>query len=115
MKKHIIIFLTLALLLLQSCYCYQVVNKDGARAIQKKYKIKQSSKLEKVRLIASTDSTITVRNKKNVERTVVIKNLKKIKKRYFSYTKTALLPVGVVVVGITAVLAIGGSHFGPSF
>lgn len=115
MKIHTIIFLTVALLLLQSCYCYQVVNKDGVHAINKKYKIKQSSKLEKVRLIASTDSTITVRNKNNVERTVANKDLKKIKKRYFSYTKTALLPVGVVVVGITAVLAIGGNHFGPNF
>ena len=76
----------------------------------KKYKIKQANKYEKVRLLSSTDSTITVNNAKKTENTIAKNDIKKIKKRRFSIIKTALLPVGIAVGGVVIIVAFGGGY-----
>lgn len=106
MKKSII-YILLFSFLLQSCYSYRLVDKNSKLVIGKKYKIKQSNKYQKIRLLSSTDSTITVRNNKNIETTITKNDIKTLKKRRFSITKTALLPVGVAAVGIFTILAVG--------
>ncbi|MBC7641359.1 MAG: hypothetical protein H7174_03330 [Flavobacterium sp.] len=107
MKKSII-YILLVSFLLQSCFSYRIIDKNRNLAIGKKYKIKQFKKYDKVRLLSSTDSTITVRNDRNIENIISKKDIQIIKKRHFSVIKTALLPVGVAIVGVATVLAVGG-------
>jgi len=100
--------------LFQSCFSYRVIDKNSNFIANKKYKIKLSNKYQKVTLLSSTDSTITVNNNKNIETTISLNDIKKIKKRHFSYTKTTLLPVGVAVIGVVIILAVGeGNLYSP--
>jgi hypothetical protein len=95
--KNIFSLLIITSLLLQSCFSYRVIDKNSNLALGKKYKIKQSNRYENVRLLSATDSTITFKNDRNRVNTMVKNDIKTIKKRHFSATKTVLLPVGVVV------------------
>jgi predicted small secreted protein len=106
MKKSII-YILLVSFLLQSCFSYRVIDKNSDLAIGKKYKIKQSNKYEKVRLLASTDSTITVSNNKNIENTIAKNNIKVIKKRKFSVGKTTILVTSTLLGGATLLVADG--------
>jgi hypothetical protein len=103
MKSKTIILIAFSLLL-QSCYSYRVIDKDSNLLIGKKYKIKQSDKYEKVRLLSSTDSTITVNNNKNIENTISLNDIKVIKKREFSEIKTGAIVAPTAIVGILAIL-----------
>ncbi|MEC4049192.1 hypothetical protein OX284_007105 [Flavobacterium sp. SUN046] len=40
-----------------------------------------------------------------------MKDIKIIKKRHFSLTKTVLLPIGIVIVVVGTIIAVDGSHF----
>jgi hypothetical protein len=112
MRKSIIHILLLSFLL-QSCYSYRVIDKNSKLAIGKKYKVKQLNKYEKVRLLSITDTTIIVSNNKNSQNTIDLNDIKIIKKRHFSVTKTVLLPIGIVIVGVGTIIAVDGSHFTP--
>ena len=107
MKKSILIII-LTSLLFSSCFSYRVVDKNSSLAEGKKYKIQLSKHYEKVKLLSNTDSTITVINKNSLEKTIAKTDILKIKKRRFSIIKTALLPVGIVVVSVTTIIAVGG-------
>ena len=109
--KKIFSLLIIISLLLQSCVSYRIIDKNSDLALGKKYKIKQYNLYEKVRLLLTTDSTITVKNDRNRVNTIVKNDIKTIKKRHFSVIKTALLPVGVAVVGVGLFLA---TYKGPS-
>lgn len=109
MQKSIL-YIVLLSFLLQSCFSYKTVDKNGEFVMGKKYKIKQANKYEKVRLLSSTDSTITVNNAKKTENTIAKNDIKKIKKRRFSIIKTALLPVGIAVGGVVIIVAFGGGY-----
>ena len=98
--KKIFSLLIVISLLLQSCFSYKVIDKNSNLAAGKKYKIKQSSSYKKVRLLSTTDSTITFKNDRNRVITIAKTATKTIKKRHFSITKTALLPVGIAIVGV---------------
>lgn len=106
MKSKIIILIAISLLL-QSCYSYKNIDKNSNLAMGKKHKINQSNKYEKVRLLSSTDSTITVINNKNIETTISIKEIKTIKKRKFSVGKTAIL-VTSSLLGVGTILVLEG-------
>ncbi|MBC7524215.1 MAG: hypothetical protein H7239_07235 [Flavobacterium sp.] len=111
MRKSILYILLLSFLL-QSCYSYREIDKSSTLVIGKKYKIKQSNKYEKVRLLSFSDSTITVSNNKNSQNTIAIKDINKIKKRHFSVTKTVLLPIGILVVTASvAVIIVSSGNF----
>ncbi len=111
MRKSIIYILLLSFLL-QSCYSYRLIDKDSELAVGKKYKIQQSNDYEKVRLLSVSDSTITVNKSKNSQKTIAVKDITKIKKRHFSVIKTALLPVGILVVvaGLATIIVISNSN-----
>ncbi len=106
MKSKIIILIAISLLL-QSCYSYKVIDKNSNLTIGKKYKIKQSKKYEKVRLLASTDSTITIKNNINIETTIAITDIKVIKKRKFSVGKTAIFVTSSILGGGTILILDG--------
>lgn len=109
MQKSIL-YIVLLSFLLQSCFSYKTVDKNSEFVMGKKYNIKQANKYEKVRLLSSTDSTITVNNAKKTENTIAKNDIKKIKKRHFSIIKTALLPVGIAVGGVVIIVAFGGGY-----
>ncbi len=109
MQKYIL-YIVLLSFLLQSCFSYKTVDKNSEFVMGKKYNIKQANKYEKVRLLSSTDSTITVNNAKKTENTIAKNDIKKIKKRHFSIIKTALLPVGIAVGGVVIIVAFGGGY-----
>lgn len=105
MRKLIMCILLLTFLL-QSCYSYKVIDIKSNLAVGEKYKIKLSNKFEKIRLVSSTDSTITINNNKKVEVIISKNDIKSIKKRQFSITKTILFPIGIVVTTIGLGVAI---------
>ena len=114
MKKSIFILITISLLL-QSCYRYRVIDKNSNLIDNKKYKIKLTNKYQKVRLLSSTESKITIIDNKRIECTIAKNDIKVIKKRQFSYTKTTLLPIGIVVVGVATIFAVGESQGSSGF
>lgn len=102
------IILIVITFLLQSCYSYKVIDViKTPLVVGKKYKIKQSNKYENVRLLSSTESTITVSNVKNVQNTISLKDIKKIKKRKFSVGKTAIFVITTLLGGATIIVADG--------
>lgn len=104
MKRNFSLLMIISLLL-QSCFSYRVIDKNSNLALGKKYKIKQSKYYQNVRLLSTTDSTITVKNERNRVNTIVKNDIKAIKKRHFSATKTVLLPIGIVVVFVGLIVA----------
>jgi hypothetical protein len=114
MKSKTIILIAISLLL-QSCYSYKVIDKNSNLTIGKKYKIKQANKYEKVRLLASTDSTLIVIDNKEIETTITKKDIRVIKKGHFSFTKSAALYIGVTVGVSAAAFASGAVKIGPDF
>ena len=104
-------FIILLSFLFQSCYSYKVIDKNSTLAIEKKYKIKQGTKYEKVLLLSSTDSSITVKNHKNLQNTIPKKEIQTIKKRRFSVAKTALLLLGIAAVAVVTLVAFSGGDF----
>jgi hypothetical protein len=109
--KISIIFILLLSLLLQSCYSYRVIDKNNNFIANKKYKIKLTNKYQKVIILSSTDSTITVVDNKNIESTIVKNDIKTIKKRYFSVSKTVLFPIGVGITSLGVALIISPPNF----
>ncbi len=111
--KKTIIYILLISFLLQSCFSYKSIDINSQLPVERKYKIKQSNKYENVRIISTTDSTITVSNNKKTINIIAKKDIKVIKKRHFSVLKTALLPVVVSAVGVVGIIVIGKPDFGP--
>ena len=114
MKNQRIVICFLLTILLQSCYSYRVIDKNINFIANKKYKIKLTNKYQKVILLSSTDSTITVVDNKNIESTIAKNDIKTIKKRYFSVSKTVLLPIGIGVTALSVALIIDPPNFYPS-
>lgn len=115
MKKTSIYFLLSLTLLLQSCYSYRKISINQNLVENKKYKIKRFDVYEKVRLLSSTDSIVTVIGNKKVKYTIAREDIKEIKKRHLSATKLVLLPFGIAIVSITAIFAFGHPNVGPNF
>ena len=111
MKKSILIII-LTSLLFSICFSYRVADKNSSLAEGKKYKIQLSKHYEKVKLLSSTDSTITVINTNSLEKTMAKTDILKIRKRHFSIIKTALLPIGIVVVAVGIIFASYKPQFG---
>ena len=110
MKNTMIILIALSFLL-QSCYSYKVIDVHKTPLIaEKKYKIMQSNKYENIRLLSSTESTVTVSNLKNVQNTIAIKDIKKMKKRKFSVAKTSVLVITSLLGGAIIIVADGLSN-----
>jgi hypothetical protein len=107
-----ILVLIATTLLLQSCFSYKVADINSNPAIGEKYKIKQSTNYEKVKVLSATDSSITVINN-NKESTIAKKDIKIIKKRHYSVIKTALLPgIALILIIIIAIASDNLIHIG---
>ncbi len=107
-----ILVLIATTLLLQSCFSYRVADINSNPAIGEKYKIKQSTNYEKVKVLSATDSSITVINN-NKESTIAKKDIKIIKKRHYSVIKTALLPgIALILIIIIAIASDNLIHIG---
>ena len=99
MKDKIILLLSISIML-QSCYSYKTINLNSENLVVGKiYKIQQNRKLEKVKLKSITDSSIVVK-KGNIESKIAISDIRKIKKRKFSATKTVLLVTTLTVASV---------------
>jgi hypothetical protein len=99
MKKNSIL-LALISFLVQSCVSYIPVRDFSKLEVGKHYKVKVENKTTKVILKNISDSTIIVSNK-NIDNTVAISKIEKIKRRKFSIAKTVVLvPTTVVAIAL---------------
>lgn len=105
MKNYILLLVSI-FFVMQSCTSYRAVSNDAPTFISgKKYKIKQSEKWMKVKVVSSDSTTIKVQH--NSETKIIDRaSVTQVKQRKFSVIKTvALIPVVVTTVAVGIYMA----------
>jgi hypothetical protein len=102
--KTSIIYLIAISFLFQSCYTYKAIDlKDDALFSGRNYKISQTNKSEKVKLLFVNDSTLVV-SKNDIQKNIPISKITEIKEEKFSTPKTLGL---LATLGLTTIIVVG--------
>lgn len=104
--NKLLTYMILISTLLSSCYSYQTVNLDSKYLEGKKYKIVEENKIVKGTLKSFDDNNVIIKSR-GIEKQIPISEIKVLKIRKFSVTKTILLPITVLVVTTAIILTSG--------
>lgn len=106
--KNLIICVLVFSFFFQSCHTYKEIDiKSTKLVVGKKYQIKQDTKFVKVKLEKVSDSTLTVLEQ-NTPKQIAVSEIKEIKVKKFSTSKTVWLSLGILT-GLFLGVAVGAS------